>query len=1667
VAGGTLDVGGVVARLGARLDDDAFDRFDRRLNRARTEGERGATARLNVDTREGERGIDRFLGRLRGTSRGIEQEAARSRVALASVGNEAMRAAERGSAAADLWQDNAGRWRNASGDFASSAERAAAGLVTFSDAGGNANNTLSKTGLTLGATLPLIGSLIPVVVALSGAVTALAGSFAAAAAGAGAVGIGIAAAAGPLAALAGAVISRANLIGEAYKALGAQQDKAGASAVSSAEAEHAAALRTRQATLAVADARRAEARAGDELTQARFKARREVEDLTAAVAQSARTEEQASLTLREAQQRLRVLQETPGSSSLERDAARAAVRQAQADTQDAARQSKRAREDAARGTETVRNAERALEAATRQRASAQDAAREAARAASVANEKQGATATAADQALAKLSATERELVTTMRGFADTFRRAFQPATDAIFGGVNDALKRVEPLLTRFSGRFMGIGRTIGDVVRGASRELAGPAWTRALDSFIATSQRVVKPLSNAMGSVLVTLRNIAVASQQYVVEFAHWIERAMAGIAGKTADAGKVRDVIASLVEHTRSWAHFAGAVSILLFRIFSGGARDGRSLVETMTAVVNRWSAFLATKEGQERLRRFLHDAVERTKDLARVISVLSSAFFAVFEQINRHRLLFGLVVGGLLAMAAAAVGIPAAIVAVGAAFVALYAKSRTFREVIAYVFNSVRRIIGEDINFILGLFTTFAGGISAILNVASHLPVVGDKFRAAARGVDAARDAIDGLRRGIREATNPIVKLQDQILVLESRLRGLRKGTTAYNEVAEQLRSKQGQLNKAMGNAEPAGKRGALGPRALAKSAASAAGAVDESNVAITKGYNQLAKQLGGIKEITYSKTGVVVHGADANVTVDTGNILARAAGGWIGRPGDVGHDSIRMAAPVGAAVLNRHQLPVVALAMAAAGRSLDDLAGGHSSGGRTAPVIVAPGEFMVAPSRVGALDGALRGIGAGGLDDLFAAIQTPHYFAGGGRISALKARADHLASMHLPYKWGGGHGVGTISDAEAAGGVDCSGAVGYVLGIPARFSGDYNTIGRPGGSGEAVVYSNSGHTFMRIGGRYFGTSGFGHPAAGTGAAWFTVAPSAGYLSGFTARSLGANDIGSGSGMTGVGDLVAPTIRGPAGMVRRVAQRAVSRVAAAANRKLGTAFGTNGQGLVDARTMLPGGPGRVVGASVFGGPGDPGTGHVGYRGDDLNVHPDSFAELNMGTALGGLPYLAGLRVTGPRGSMRVYKRDIGRGGGSVQGKPRAIDLWYQAAQHIGISGLGLVKYSAFARGGTVRSRPKPILSSKAQAWTAKRILRGNTGIVGFEDKINNLEARYNLANRRADLDPDDFLVEHDDGTVTVDESVRSDRQHELEGLRAIRQQIHDKIVEYIAAVKRAIAAYKSGIAQLTRAISAAKGASRSKERAGYKDTREAYRERMNELAGTLNSLGLDREGSNIDLAELGNEISAVSPASAAASASKAQGPSTIDPGSSDPGSSSILTSAEQGQQAQIGMAVSLARLTADPTDDEAARATGEAFWRAVLSRLQGQGAGPEAITQAADTLAGLLPTGAAANSALANAQAIFDEVERLNAGRANLFGSFGANFAAAGSSVFGTEMGRSAGTRFYGAGQSGAAGVLASAGGVQQTINVTIADPGDVHTFTQTALHELQAAI
>ena len=125
------------------------------------------------------------------------------------------------------------------------------------------------------------------------------------------------------------------------------------------------------------------------------------------------------------------------------------------------------------------------------------------------------------------------------------------------------------------------------------------------------------------------------------------------------------------------------------------------------------------------------------------------------------------------------------------------------------------------------------------------------------------------------------------------------------------------------------------------------------------------------------------------------------------------------------------------------------------------------------------------------------------------GGAGAQAILAAANKLDAMDIGYVYGGGH----VQPAIPNPGLDCSSSVSWVhqhagINMPTMTSGLLMNWGDPGPGKTITIYANPDHTFMKIGSRYFGTSGFGHPGAGTGPHWFTRQPSPSYLATFVRR-------------------------------------------------------------------------------------------------------------------------------------------------------------------------------------------------------------------------------------------------------------------------------------------------------------------------------------------------------------------------------------------------------------------------------------------------------------------------------------------------------------------------------------------------------------------------------
>ncbi len=116
--------------------------------------------------------------------------------------------------------------------------------------------------------------------------------------------------------------------------------------------------------------------------------------------------------------------------------------------------------------------------------------------------------------------------------------------------------------------------------------------------------------------------------------------------------------------------------------------------------------------------------------------------------------------------------------------------------------------------------------------------------------------------------------------------------------------------------------------------------------------------------------------------------------------------------------------------------------------------------------------------------------------------------------------------------------------------------------------------------------------------------------------------------------------------------------------------------------------------GPAQTVGATEYGGPGDPSSGTVGASGVSLlraagELRRARWHELLHRDGARRPALRHPLQISAGRRTVVAYKEDIGLGGGPIGGRPRVIDLWWQLARSLGIP------YEDGRWSGTVKIEP------------------------------------------------------------------------------------------------------------------------------------------------------------------------------------------------------------------------------------------------------------------------------------------------------------------------------------------------------------------------------------
>jgi hypothetical protein len=379
-----------------------------------------------------------------------------------------------------------------------------------------------------------------------------------------------------------------------------------------------------------------------QLTKAKRDATRQTEDLYAAEEKARIAAQSAALSEIDAR---RSLQQSVATGAVDDQARNELdVRSAAQQRREANRQLTRARQDAGearRGSplgpqgqvqqaqQAAQEAQRGVQQADRQLAQARRDA------ANTDKQLQGAQRTL-NQMLAQLSPAERQLYESMRRLQATYKRLFRPITDIVVGGFTDAVGRITHVMgdRRVLDLFTGLAHTIRDQMGRITQELTS---NRSINFFSAMGHEAERnlPIITTIGIRLFRVfQNVATAASPALHEFLKFLSDLATRAdeaTGTTSGMSRLQRFFDRGEKMVESILKLGGAFAHLFGAIISGGAKQGQTTIDRMTASVQRAAEWIGRH--QQQVRDFFRTAAVATGAVAGVFGVLLRSLASLYN--------------------------------------------------------------------------------------------------------------------------------------------------------------------------------------------------------------------------------------------------------------------------------------------------------------------------------------------------------------------------------------------------------------------------------------------------------------------------------------------------------------------------------------------------------------------------------------------------------------------------------------------------------------------------------------------------------------------------------------------------------------------------------------------------------------------------------------------------------------------------------------------------------------------------------------------------------------------------------------------------------------------------------------------------------------------------
>lgn len=152
--------------------------------------------------------------------------------------------------------------------------------------------------------------------------------------------------------------------------------------------------------------------------------------------------------------------------------------------------------------------------------------------------------------------------------------------------------------------------------------------TGILDTIMGNANAAIQPLMSGLGNLATYLGRVAAIASGSIPGLARTFERWTDSIKG-TSEAGQgLSERVHNVIQNAKDVGRFFLAAGRLVKSFFGGGVQAGAEFVNTMTAALTRWTAFLNTGAGQDKLHSFFSQSVSGVQALYSVLGPVVASF-------------------------------------------------------------------------------------------------------------------------------------------------------------------------------------------------------------------------------------------------------------------------------------------------------------------------------------------------------------------------------------------------------------------------------------------------------------------------------------------------------------------------------------------------------------------------------------------------------------------------------------------------------------------------------------------------------------------------------------------------------------------------------------------------------------------------------------------------------------------------------------------------------------------------------------------------------------------------------------------------------------------------------------------------------------------------------